>query len=434
MNNNKVGVIAGAVAAALAMNHALAETQLNLSGFGTVGAVHSDSRDADFGGSVYQPNGPGRSSPWMYGVDTKAGVQVSANFGNGLTGVAQLVADHRGNNSYSPNFEWLNLKYDINNNWYVRGGRVLLPIFMVSDTRNVGYSLTSVRMPMDVYFINPISHADGVDIGGKFDVAGGNLLVTLTAGDSNDVMKQYRIEGKKTVNLGATYETGSSTFHANYFRGRLSVVPYDNNSPGTIKKFSDYTASVNYLKGVPAAGYTQPNLLIDDLKASMWSFGYTYDPGTWVVQAEYAARKVDSLLVTDLAGWYVQAGYRLGRFTPYASVSQLKTRDSAPHPKASTAAGGLTALAATVVNFTDEALGVQQEEKSVALGVRYDLARNVDLKMQYDVIRKPGSGTPYGGIGGGGNGGTFKNVPYFSTWNYSEQTVKLFSVALDFVF
>lgn len=59
-----------------------AAPDFNLSGFGTLGATHSNEHEADYHSVVFQPNGPGNSAPWRYGVDTKLGVQLSANFGN----------------------------------------------------------------------------------------------------------------------------------------------------------------------------------------------------------------------------------------------------------------------------------------------------------------------------------------------------------------
>ncbi len=421
----KTKILATSLAAAFSLVHvgvASAETQVNVSGFGTIGFTHSDSREADYRGGIYQPNGPGVSSAWMYGVDTKAGVQLSANFGNGLSGVAQVVSDHRGDNSYRPQFEWLNLKYDINKDVYVRAGRVVLPTFMVSDTRNVGYALTPIRMPMEVYFINPITHVDGADIGLRQTIGGGNLTATLTLGKSKDSMNSYFVKGSSVKNLGLSYEIDSSTFHANYMKGKITLVPYDDIVPGTSGKFNLYMTAAAALQNNPAAGYPAPNLLINDLPATMWSLGYTYDPGTWIVQTEYASRKVDGALVHDLSGWYALAGYRLDKFTPYLSISALKDKEPPMRPKA-LAAGGFSSV---VVNAGDASMGlIANEQKAFAAGVRYDVMRNVALKAQFDVIRKPGSvAAP--------NSGSFTNTT--ATFKNNDQTVKLFTVAVDFVF
>jgi hypothetical protein len=45
----------------------------------------------------------------------------------------------------------------------VRLGRTVLPSFLYSDTREVGYSNPWVRPPIEAYSLVPIDHSDGVD-------------------------------------------------------------------------------------------------------------------------------------------------------------------------------------------------------------------------------------------------------------------------------
>jgi len=56
------------------------------------------------------------SRPWLK--------QAAANFGNGLSGVVQVVSDIRADNSYQPKFEWANLKYQATQDTSVRIVRV----------------------------------------------------------------------------------------------------------------------------------------------------------------------------------------------------------------------------------------------------------------------------------------------------------------------
>ena len=98
---------------------AQAETRIDFSGFGTLAATHSSTDKADYRASIVQPTGAGASKSWATGVDTKVGAQVSANMGGGWSGVVQVVSDHRYDNSYKPQVEWANLKYQIAPNWYV---------------------------------------------------------------------------------------------------------------------------------------------------------------------------------------------------------------------------------------------------------------------------------------------------------------------------
>lgn len=406
---------------------ALADTQngpqFNFSGFGTLATTHSNEHEANYRSVVFQPNGPGATSPWKFGVDTKLGAQVSANFGNGLTGIVQVVSDHRGDNSYTPVVEWANLKYAINKNWYVRGGRMLLPTFMVSDTRNIGYAQTAVRMPADLYYLNPITHMDGIDFGASFDIGPGNLSAALKFGKSKDELNSYKLEGRRIANLSLVYDLDESQFHAKYLKAKITIKPFDKNNPGIVATFDAYRQMVALLATVPAYGYSHPNLLLDNLDTSVWSLGYSYDANNWIVQTEYAKRKSAGQLVRATEAAYLLAGYRMNQFTPYLSVSRMRDKTPAAYAPAKFLGTPLD-QAAGIVNQIDQ-IAVFEEQKTFAAGLRYDLARSIALKTQFEVIRKPGSvNRP--------NAGLFESgTALFKT---TDRNIKLFTVAVDFLF
>ncbi len=104
MRNQKM-VMAFCLAGLTASGLASADTQFNFSGFGTLAATHNSSSMADYRASIVQPAGAGVSKPWAFGVDSKAGAQVTANMGDGWSAVVQVVADHHYDNTYRPQFE-----------------------------------------------------------------------------------------------------------------------------------------------------------------------------------------------------------------------------------------------------------------------------------------------------------------------------------------
>lgn len=83
-----------------------ADSMFSYSGFGTVGATHSSSRQGDFVSSLYQRSGAGASRSWDVGADTKLGAQVVARLSDKLTGVVPVVAMARSDNTCHPRFEW----------------------------------------------------------------------------------------------------------------------------------------------------------------------------------------------------------------------------------------------------------------------------------------------------------------------------------------
>lgn len=445
---NRTLTLALASAGLLVAGAAWADADINFSGFGTLAATHSNNRLADFSGSILQPNGAGRSSPWMFGVDTKAGVQASAKIGKDLSATLQVVSDHRGDNTYAPRFEWANLKYQVTQNTYVRAGRVVAPVFMVSDYRNVGYSQTPLRMPFDVYGLNPITHIDGGEFGTRFELAGGTLSLQLSGGRQKE-SKPMPVPGASAIiqpkgsakSGNLSYEYGSSNFRLGVTKSRVDAQSeYLDQVDSMFAPLAALGgASVGALLGHPENTIASRG----NIEVTLFDIGYAYDSGNWLAQTEYVASKSSSNMFVSLDSWYVLAGYRLGKFTPYASYSDVRSRVSSgvtSQPRAVVPAGLPPAFASPLqsaawgINSTDASLSMAQQQHTISLGVRYDFYKNLALKAQYDQIRKPGSpAAPNKGlftIPAALVGGT-SLYPEFAT---TDNTVNLVTVALDFVF
>ena len=114
---------------------------ISWNGFGTLGAVRSDQDYSDVISNVFlQPNGAGGTDRWSLAVGSKIGGQRDARFSPRLSAVLQVVSKHRYDNSWTPEIEWANVKYQFTPAFSARLGRTVAPMFMRSDTTNVGYA------------------------------------------------------------------------------------------------------------------------------------------------------------------------------------------------------------------------------------------------------------------------------------------------------
>ena len=419
-------VIALAAAGLVLAGTACADTTYSFSGFGTLGATHSDNREIDFVGSIVQPGGAGRSKAISTGIDSKAGVQAVAKIGNDLTGTFQVVADRRFDNTYAPRFEWANLKYQISKEAYVRAGRVVAPVFMVSDYRNVGYAQTMVRMPYDVYSQNPISHMDGIDVGYQFEFAGGTLGFSAVAGQIKEFVPGSQAKGNGKL-LSMTFEKGYSTFRIGALKDRVNA-EMDVNAQ--VDMLNDALTQYGYLVGRPG-----PVIPHRGIEMRLLDVGYLYDNGSWLAQAEYVSERGGWQTVKDTDSWYLMAGYRLGKFTPYIGFSRLRDKEPAyPAPAAATLPIPVLQTLADAVNLIDVSIKPAWEQKTISLGLRYDFYKNVAAKLQYDRIHKPGSPTsPVAGMFKTAD--TFGvSATSFAPWQVKDINVNLMTVTLDFVF
>jgi hypothetical protein len=382
---------------------------LSIDGFGTLGMVHSDEDQADFASSGLVPEGAGHSGDWSAKVDSRVGLQLTALITPRLSGVLQFIAEQRYDDSYKPTLEWANLKFDITPDLSVRAGRIVLPTFLVSEYRKVGYANPWVRPPQEVYGVVPVTSTDGVDLSYRFRVDRFTNTVRAIYGRRDiQVPDGSEANARDALTLADTLEFGSATLFAQYSRARLtleSVNPLFN----AFRQF-----------GPPGQAIAE-RYDVDDTEFHTVSLGARYDPGDWFVMGEYARSRSRSFL-GDNRGWYVTGGYRYGAVTPYVTLARVlahgNTSDPGlplaglPPPLAGQAAGLNAAL--------NGLLGGAARQRSVSLGARWDFMRNAALKVQYDHIDID-AGSP----------GVLSNIqPGFRPGG----SVSLFSVALDFVF
>lgn len=410
MNRHSVIGIATTVVCSMAYASDESATQFSFGGYGTVGMVHSSEQHADFAANPLLGGRVGTAEQWSPNVDSRIAGQLGAQFTSSLSGVIQMVAERRADNTYKPTIEWGNLRYQVSQSLSVRLGRIALPVLMAAEYRKVGYSVPWVRTPVEVYGLVPITTSDGVDA--SLRTRHGPVTNTIKASWGHNHMRLGEGYGSAEINqlVGASdvVEFGATTLRAGYIRGDLDVP--------AVQPFFDAFRAFGTRGASLAERYE-----LNDKKASVLSIGGSYDPGAWFVTAEWARSRTHSLL-GDKQGWYTGGGYRFGDFTPYITYARVHTRT--PQSDSGISTAGLpraAAASAVALNASlNRYLASSPNQRTVAVGARWDFARNVALKMQYDRISL-----------GPNSWGTLVNVqPGF----ISGGTVHVATVTVDFVF
>lgn len=112
---------------------------LRFSGFGTIGAAFNHDRNTDYRSNLEHNEGVGATTTRDCGLDTVFGFQADMKIINSLTVTAQMQSRRLSNGSSTPYFEWAYLKYNLAHNLSARLGRVVAPMFIISESRAVGY-------------------------------------------------------------------------------------------------------------------------------------------------------------------------------------------------------------------------------------------------------------------------------------------------------
>jgi hypothetical protein len=339
-----------AVLAAAGAHPAFADddVKFRLSGFGTVGGAMTNSDDTGFRTAVTQARGAKKQ--FDLGVDSKAALQGTVSFKGDFSVTAQILGIRRDDVDFDMAFEWFYAQYTGVPGLDLKAGRVVLPAFMVSDSRLVGYSIPWARVSPLVYSMMPMSNLDGGQATYRHSIGSAVLSAQITQG--NTTSNSYTTAGIPLGPSTTLYLLGNSA-------GKSRKVLAANLS----LEWGDWSARISQVKDnthlniaydIPNFG-TSTTLL--DFKDTFQDVGVQYDNGSLVVMSEYVRRITDPA-VQNSYSWYVGAGYRFDAWTPYVMVSQYATTKST-----------LSAI--------------DPKTKGQAAGVRYDIAKNVALKGEF---------------------------------------------------
>ena len=308
------------------------EKIFSLSGFGTAAVTHASVTKGDYVADTFEAKGAGYSGRTSATTDSKFAAQLDARFNDSLSAVLQVVMRSRPDNTFSPEIEWANVKYAVNKDLSVRLGRTALPMFMVSETRQVGFASPWLRPPIETYSLYSLTNSDGIDA--SYRLKTGALNHTFQAWHGKTKVDTVNAPGSVSHDLKGKITGVADTIDYGHLSAKIGMTDTDFELPvpGRILAF----------------------------KSKVVNAGAIYDPGAWFVQGEITRTKLGTLQRASLAA-YITAGYRIDQFTPYLTYSKVKADD----------------------NQIKLALRAQT---TTSAGVRWDFMKNMDFKVQVDRV------------------------------------------------
>lgn len=345
MNVNRLYRPALLACISIAATAACADQGFTFSGFGTVGAVKTNTNEAQFRSGPRQDRGATREVD--FGVDTRLGLQAAYQVNETFSGVAQVLTSRR-DGKQGPQVEWLYAQASPTQNIDLRLGRMVLPIFMLSDNRNVGYAHHWLRAPQEVYGAYALSSFDGVQARWHDDIGGFNLGARVSAGTSK----------------GDLYLVGP-------YKGTLKYPRLYSVGFSAEKGFWSLSASKTYGKDVELSYpvFSLPSGGTDTFS----NLGIQYDDGHLVAIAEYVTRRYNIDNLVNSNSYYASVGYRFGAWTPYVSYGHFTPKGA-----------GWTAVNSETGEY---APGDIPKGSSRAVGLRWDAYKNVAVKAQFERVR-----------------------------------------------
>ena len=290
--------------------YALEQGEYRFNGFGTVGFTHLGGEDE---GRSYGISGQTTDS-WRGDQLSKFGGQFSYGLTDTLGVTVQATAKPL-QDEWKANIEWAYLSWQANDALMLRAGRLRTPVYMYSESIDVGFSYPWLRLPDEVYSQVQLSNYEGVDANYSLPLSFGSLNFQVAGGQAKNrdyfaYDELYDIDYDKM--FGASVSLASNDF------GTLRV--------GYVE--ADITTDINgSVVGVvpPGVGVPQQQSLLNlkKNKGKFTSIGYQYDDGSWLSANEWTRRSVEGDGMQNIDAFYLMGGRRFGEFLAHVTYAQL---------------------------------------------------------------------------------------------------------------
>lgn len=285
---------------------ALDQGDYRFNGFGTAGITRLGGEDA---GRSYGVNGQTNDS-WRGDQLSKLGGQ----FQYGLTdtlGVTLQVTAKPEQDKWKANLEWAYLSWQPTDGLVLRAGRLRAPIYMYSETLDVGFTYPWLRLPDEVYSQIQLNNYEGADALYTLPLSFGSVNFQLAGGQSVN-RKFFFADGLYDTDYKKIFAANVSLATNDFGTVRIG---YTEASPKT-----DLTPQITDLFGVNGpVTFAQ----YEDQKGKFTSVGYQYDNGTWLTANEWTRRNTEADGQSNTEAFYLMGGRRFDDFLPHVTYAQL---------------------------------------------------------------------------------------------------------------
>jgi hypothetical protein len=288
---------------------------------------------------------------------SSGGIRFNAKMAEQTHAVMQFEIDTDTNGNYETGIEWFYLQHYFTDTLSIKAGRMSAPVLDYSEEFNVGFAYPWVRPPEEVYGPLPLTEIDGI-----------NLAYDNYFGEFG-----LRIKG---------------TWGYNDFSYDIANVKQDNifGLDGELS-YKAFSVRASQLQMKFKADLRATGDRIIDTAYTLTSAGFSFDNNQVFLIGEYADYKLEEPTPTfaDEKGYYLTAGWYIGKFTPFYTYAVTKGEDSF-----------------TIgLNGQPPATLKGREQRGQYLGLRYNINEQSALTLQVQYLDKfNGSNGLFGGQGG----------------------------------
>jgi hypothetical protein len=365
-----VRILGLAICLASSSTYAVEQGEYQFNGFGTAGITHLGGEDA-YGYGIQGQTTDG----WRGDQLSKLGLQMQYGMTDTLSITGQVVTKAQ-QDSWEASPSALYLAWKATDALTLRGGRLGTPIYMYSETLNVGFSYPWLRLPEEVYSLVQISNHDGADLLYSQGTELGTLSFQVSGGNAIG-REQYALDKLHDADYRDVFATSLAlatdsfgTFRISYAEANLKV-------------------SVNDTVNLGAGAQDRNFVTYDGNKGKFSSIGHQYDNGTWLSAAEAVALSVENNGESESTAFYVMGGRRFDDYLVHVTYGQ----QDQPTGRQVSMTYGLNYSLTPTVTLKGEFKRVDTSKNPSAIGeFRPSAQQTVDSRSQ------GGFGTPDGDI------------------------------------
>lgn len=367
---------------------AVEQGEYRFNGFGTVGITRMGGEsDLDFGMHGQT------TDDWRGDQLSRLAGQVQYGLTDTLSFTGQVITRPL-QDKWEVIAEHAYLAWRVNDNLTLRAGRVGTPIYMYSETLNIGFSYPWLRLPEEVYGLVQMSNHDGGDILFNYTTGIGTLNFQIGGGHTLE-QEMFALDDMHDIDYRNVFNTNLSlatndfgTFRVGYTKANMKT-----KIDGTITNMFGNRQTMTFME-------------FDGNQGQFSTIGHQYDNGTWLSAAEAVKFNIEDDNSTELTAFYIMAGRRFNDYLAHVTYGQQ-----------------------------DQQSGRQV---SMTYGLNYNIAPTVTLKGEYKRVDTSQSNQAAGLFQPNGqrafDNGAFQQSGGFFGAPLGTHDADIFSIGIDFVF
>lgn len=365
------------------------------SGFGTLGYARSDSAYT-YQGSIDRDGTLRRDSLLAGQLDLRLSPQWSATL------QAQLAPAVGSETRWRARTAWAFVAWRPDNDWLLRAGKARAPLYLYSESLDVGVASDMARMPHEMYAIAPTNDFTGLFVTRSFSVGNRDLSLDAYSGAAENTLRMWRRDGlPPAVPAGPLYKTVDVQVRGLVLTSRDADLTWRVGVHRTRTASADgNTLPVSFPRVDigPGMGYWQVDSALPgpgiervaSIRNLILTAGLELQLGDgWRAAGEFVRLlQKDTQLGSDSHAGYLALFKRVGAWTPYVSLALQRSSDGVLGWRKDLTTASLPAVVpgAAQINAAQRVAGEAVyafDQRSGAIGVAYTLSPRAKLKAEW---------------------------------------------------